>query len=128
MTNIGVNLNENQFSNKSLTLSKKSLFCSIIGGFFIDKDYTHNVPSQESERSCVCVLKVYICASVCDSSIGLWNFSDSVVFFVFPFITTSVWRPFKFGARVTQWVRSLDLTTYTSLSPIRRRFPPWFVN
>ena len=71
MTNIGVNLNENQFSNKSLTLSKKSLFCSIIGGFFIDKDYTHNVPSQESERSCVCVLKVYICASVCDSSIGL---------------------------------------------------------
>ena len=49
MTNIGVNLNENQFSNKSLTLSKKSLFCSIIGGFFIDKDYTHNVPSQESE-------------------------------------------------------------------------------
>ena len=31
------------------------------------------------------------------------------------------------GARVTQWVRSLDLTTHTSLSPIRRGFSPGFV-
>jgi hypothetical protein len=29
---------------------------------------------------------------------------------------------------VTQWVRSLDLTTHTSLSPIRRGFVPSFVN
>ena len=28
----------------------------------------------------------------------------------------------------TQWVRSLDLTTHTSLSPIRRGFAPGFVN
>jgi hypothetical protein len=34
----------------------------------------------------------------------------------------------KFGARVAQWVRSLDLTTRTSLSPIRRGFAPSFVN
>jgi len=32
------------------------------------------------------------------------------------------------GTRVTQWVRSLDLTTRTSLSPIRRGFAPSFVN
>jgi hypothetical protein len=32
------------------------------------------------------------------------------------------------GARVAQWVRSLDLTTHTSLSPIRRGFAPGFVN
>jgi hypothetical protein len=31
-------------------------------------------------------------------------------------------------ARVAQWVRSLDLTTHTSLSPIRRGFAPGFVN
>ena len=32
------------------------------------------------------------------------------------------------GARVAQWVRTLDLTTHTSLSPIRRGFAPGFVN
>ena len=32
------------------------------------------------------------------------------------------------GARVAQWVRSLDLTTYTSPSPIRRGFASGFVN
>ena len=32
------------------------------------------------------------------------------------------------GARVAQWDRSLDLTTRTSLSPIRRGFAPGFVN
>ena len=32
------------------------------------------------------------------------------------------------GARVAQWLRSLDLTTHTSLSPIRRGFAPGFVN
>ena len=32
------------------------------------------------------------------------------------------------GARVAQWIKSLDLTTHTSLSPIRRGFVPGFVN
>ena len=32
------------------------------------------------------------------------------------------------GARVVQWVRSLDLTTHTSLSPIRRGFAPSFLD
>ena len=32
------------------------------------------------------------------------------------------------GARVVQWVRSLDLTAHTSLSPIRRGFAPSFVS
>ena len=32
------------------------------------------------------------------------------------------------GARLAQWVRSLDLTAHTILSPIRRGFAPSFVN
>ena len=32
------------------------------------------------------------------------------------------------GARVAQWVRSLDLRTHTSISPIRRGFAPGCVN
>jgi len=32
------------------------------------------------------------------------------------------------GTRVAQWVRSLDLTAHSSLSPIRRGFAPGFVN
>ena len=32
------------------------------------------------------------------------------------------------GARMAQWVRSLNLTAHTSLSPIRRGFEPSFVN
>ena len=32
------------------------------------------------------------------------------------------------GAWVAQWVKSLDLTTHTSLSPIRLGFAPSFVN
>jgi hypothetical protein len=32
------------------------------------------------------------------------------------------------GCRVAQWVRSLDLTTHASISPIRRGFAPGFVN
>ena len=41
-------------------------------------------------------------------------------------------KPFLFhngqGAQVAQWVRSLDLTAHTSLSPIRHGFTPSFVN
>ena len=35
---------------------------------------------------------------------------------------------FHQGARVAQWVRSLDLTAHTSLSPIRCGFAPSFLN
>jgi hypothetical protein len=35
---------------------------------------------------------------------------------------------YTLGVRVAQWVRSLDLTTHTILSPIRRGFAPCFVN
>jgi hypothetical protein len=34
----------------------------------------------------------------------------------------------KISARVAKWVRSLDLSAHTSLSPIRRGFAPSFVN
>ena len=36
--------------------------------------------------------------------------------------------PLCTGAQVVQWVRSLDLTTHSNLSPIRRGFGPGFVN
>ena len=42
----------------------------------------------------------------------------SFIIFIYP----------KPGARVAQWVRSLDLTAHTSLSPIRHGFTPSFVN
>ena len=47
--------------------------------------------------------------------------------FIIKYIYILVW-PNWAGARVAQWVRSLDLTAHTSLSPIRRGFAPSFVN
>jgi hypothetical protein len=44
------------------------------------------------------------------------------IFFYFP--RSLLWQ----GGRVAQWLRSLDLTTHTSLSPLRRGFVPSFVN
>jgi len=44
-------------------------------------------------------------------------------------INLSKWsQPGYIVAWEAQWVRSLDLTTHTSLSPIRRGFVPGFVN
>ena len=45
-----------------------------------------------------------------------------------PVYHTAGTTPIEQGAWVTQWVRSLDLTTHTSLSPIRRGFTPGFVS
>jgi hypothetical protein len=39
------------------------------------------VPSQESELSCICVLRASIFVSFYDFAIGFWNCSDSVVLF-----------------------------------------------
>jgi hypothetical protein len=52
-----------------------------------------------------------------DKSISLWEY-----------LWTNTLVSSLVGARVAQWVRSLDLTIHTSLSPIRRRFAPGFVN
>jgi hypothetical protein len=54
-------------------------------------------------------------------------------FFLFKRINMWYHDPFHYflsikGTRVAQWVRSLDLTAHTSLSPIRRGFAPSFVN
>jgi hypothetical protein len=38
------------------------------------------------------------------------------------------WIRYQWWARVAQWARSLDLTTHTSLSSMRRGFAPSFVN
>ena len=47
------------------------------------------------------------------------------VYFHDPFIV--IYR-YMNEARMAQWVRSLDLTAHTSISPIRRGFAPSFVN
>jgi hypothetical protein len=69
------------------------------------------------------------CLFICPLSLG-----PRIVCFRF-LVTSSVfgfWLPLLFssylGARLAQWVRSLDLTAHTSLSPIRRGFAPSFVN
>ena len=46
-----------------------------------------SVPSQESERSCICELEVSILSVSNDFSVGFWNRSDYVVLFVYHFIT-----------------------------------------
>jgi len=46
-------------------------------------------PNMEGEQSCICVLGVSILPmSLYDFSIRFWNCYDSVVFFVFHFIST----------------------------------------
>ena len=47
--------------------------------------------------------------------------------YIFGTTLTSINILLEVGARVTQWVRSLDLTTRTNLSPIRRGFTLGFV-
>ena len=46
-----------------------------------------SVPSQESERSCICELEVSILSVSNDFSVGFWNRSDCVVLFVYHFVT-----------------------------------------
>jgi len=49
--------------------------------------------------------------------------------FIYPWYNSfDLWCLLLKGAQMAQWVRSLDLTTHTSLSPIRRGFAPGFVN
>ena len=43
----------------------------------------------DSDQSCICVLGLSAFSLSTIPSIGLWNYSDSVVFFVFYFITTT---------------------------------------
>ena len=71
------------------------------------------------------------CCSVLWQWVGFFECSESVQYFLFCLFTAVLychWRSYYKGARVAQWVRSLDLTAHTSLSPIRRGFGPSFVN
>jgi len=43
------------------------------------------VPTEECEWSCICMLGLSNFASIYDLSIGYWNCSDNIVFFVFHF-------------------------------------------
>jgi hypothetical protein len=51
------------------------------------------------------------------------DFTTFLFFFPLSSGVLNVW-----GVRMAQWVRSLDLTTHVSLSPIRRGLAPGFVN
>ena len=71
-----------------------AIVLSVLG--FMASDYSFGLfkafltqPSQEREKSCICVLEVSIFPRVYDFSIGFWNCSASVVFFIFHFIQTS---------------------------------------
>ena len=60
-----------------------------------------------------------------------WTFELRSTLPLMPTESFPVSIPYQYqyiGARVAQWVRSLDLTTHTSLSPIRRGFALGFVN
>ena len=74
-----------------------------------------SVPNQKRERSCICVCSVFFY----DFSIGCWNCCNSVVFFVFTLLI------YHWLNELGSWI---NLTTHTSLSPIRRGFAPGFVN
>jgi hypothetical protein len=63
---------------------------------------------------------------------SLWTFKiliwdQSTSYICYMFLKKYLSTEFK-GTQVAQWVRSLDLTAHTSLSPIRRGFAPSFVN
>jgi hypothetical protein len=66
------------------------------------------------------------CRSECCTIVGKLRVNWQSFYFCYNTYIPSVL--FIRGARVAQWVRSLDPTTHTSLSPIRRGFAPSFVN
>ena len=58
----------------------------------------------------------------------LWLLRITTIMKLDTYIAASIAMHSSPGARVAQWVRSLDLTVHTSLSPIRRGFVLSFVN
>ena len=71
----------------------------------------------------VCFVDRYLSFCTFSLAIALSVLLRYIWILITPLISSnSIW------ARVVQWVRSLDLTAYTSLSPIRRGFAPSFVN
>ena len=82
-------------------------------------------------RSNVCLfqinhVKTHKNQSLCIYNIYMYMYIN-FMYLMTIFTQMPKWSLFR-GARVAQWVRSLDLTTHTSLSPIRRGFAPSFVN
>ena len=57
-----------------------------------------------------------------------FNRNDTLIVNRFSFLCGFEIQVFPYSTRVAKWVRSLDLTAHTSLSPIRRGFVPNFVN
>ena len=77
-------------------------------------------------------VSVFVCLLIC--FVVLFRFhSIFCIYLLFMLcdctLSNFLWKyMFIWGARVDQGVMSLDLTTHTSLSPIRRGFAPSFVN
>ena len=81
-----------------------------------------------------------LCGNCSESDVRGINFSSVFLFFksnlgtvltvwyILFFILFPLCRYYSWQNGVAQWVRSLDLTAHTSLSPIRREFTPSFVN
>jgi len=59
---------------------------------------------------------------------GIYIISTVILYILHIFYIVCVPSRKFSGARVAQWVRSLDLTTHSSLSSIRRVFAPGFIN
>ena len=73
-------------------------------------------------------IKIQLNATIFDLKIILMLCIDSQLPILFMPLHLICCFKIQQGARVAQWVRSLDLTGHTSLSPIRRGFAPGFVN
>jgi hypothetical protein len=95
-----------------MVLHTSSLIC-LISSLLLIKSWCRSCTS-----SCICV--IWCCMFSANSFFSLLS-----NFFVRNELTSADKLPLL---RVAQWVRSLDLTTHTSLSPIRRGFAPSFVS
>ena len=78
------------------------------------------VPNQKGERSYICVLRL----SIFFLFLWFWYFilglfRECGIFCIHLISLIYLFIVFEKGARVAQWVRSLDLTAHRSLSPIR---------
>jgi hypothetical protein len=87
--------------------------------------FKHGIQSKHKSRQIKCVTDVWtdglidMCIPVYQLHLKRRGYS---IFFYFP--RSLLWQ----GARMAHWLRSLDLTTHTSLSPLRPGFAPGFVN
>ena len=133
----------NDFEGPRHSAKRKSLapLNWFIPTLFIEM-FTKTGRSQVSEwyRSFRFLQFSILCGNCSESDVRGINFSSVFLFFksnlgtvltvwyILFFILFPLCRYYSWQSGVAQWVRSLDLTAHTSLSPIRREFTPSFVN